>query len=90
MQRKKKRLQRLRTGIPTKQEVSQGLRYILYKGPAVKLKILFFFNKKEGNFFNPVCVYMVLPVGSLQMSILQIISIVTVYGGTVSKLHSYS
>lgn len=22
----------------------------------------FFLNKKEGNFFNPVCVYMVLPV----------------------------
>lgn len=34
--RKKKRLWRLRSGIATKQEISEGLRDILYRGPAVK------------------------------------------------------
>lgn len=60
--RRKKRLWRLRTGIATKQEMSEGLRDILYTWASCQTKDLFFFNKKKSNFFNPVHVYMVLPV----------------------------
>lgn len=79
--RRKKRLWRLRTGIATKQEMSEGLRDILYTWASCQTKDLFFFNKKV------ISLILFMFTWYFQFITVHFTdhSVVSMYGGTVSS-----